>query len=198
MTGVAKISTVTPSFYFSFSMFYTFSYLCQVWKGFKVIILRAQHHSFPPPPPPPLLPLIIANFTNLWSFWISWRNSESRKKKFINDITLELVPRRNIKYFIFQPFKMFVLHRLIYQCYFLQDGCRYRCRGLRDHSDISQCSRFVGMLKGHLLSFFILILSLKRDGPLEITGGGVTIPKNNSCEGNLSKKNPASGDTWKQ
>ena len=33
------------------------------------------------------------------------------------------------------------------------------------------------MLKGHLLSFFILILSLKRDGPLEITGGGVTIPK---------------------
>ena len=59
--------------------------------------------SFLPPPPPhlPAVRLIIANFTNLWSFWISWRNSESRKKKFINDITLELVPKRNIKYFIF-------------------------------------------------------------------------------------------------
>jgi len=34
-----------------------------------------------------------------------------------------------------------------------------------------------------------------RAGPLEITGGGVTIPKKNSCKGNLSfkKKTPASG-----
>ena len=27
-----------------------------------------------------------------------------------------------------------------------------------------------------------------RDGPLEITGGGVTIPKKISCKGNLSKQ----------
>ena len=31
-------------------------------------------------------------------------------------------------------------------------------------------------------------MPLVRDGPLEITGGGVTIPKKNSCKGNLSKK----------
>ena len=30
---------------------------------------------------------------------------------------------------------------------------------------------------------------LLKGGPLEITTGGVTIPKKNSCKGNLSKKN---------
>ena len=35
--------------------------------------------------------------------------------------------------------------------------------------------------------------SLFRDGPLEITGGGVTIPQKISCKRNLSKRNPASG-----
>ena len=35
-----------------------------------------------------------------------------------------------------------------------------------------------------------------REEPLEITGGGETVPaKRNSCKGNGSKKNPASGDT---
>ena len=41
---------------------------------------------------------------------------------------------------------------------------------------------------------------LVRDGPLEITGGGVTIPPKNSCnyKGNLSNKNPANGDAQKK
>lgn len=34
-----------------------------------------------------------------------------------------------------------------------------------------------------------------RDGLLEKTGGGVKIPQKNSCKENLSKKDPASGDT---
>ena len=40
-----------------------------------------------------------------------------------------------------------------------------------------------------------MIANTVKDGPLEITGGGVTIPPKKFVLGKLVKKNPASGDT---
>ena len=41
-----------------------------------------------------------------------------------------------------------------------------------------------------------MIANTVNDGPLEITGGGVTIPPTKFLQGKLvKKKNPASGDT---